>query len=224
MNTPEELARGVRRIFEASKDDLSYEEVSILMARMVDANETMEEALARNPLLKRYLDSCSDSQAEFQILSELAAMDLEEPAEIVVPRRPDKLTILDKIQAKIDQLIDFSGFQQGAVAPVRGQLLNLEPAEIEIGNGVLIELDPAMSETDSAMRDLFVRIEAENNQDFEGVEVDVWMGSDEMSLHTSATIDKYNETVLRGLNAKTPYTIQMMTNNRLIQIREVLIP
>ncbi|MEM9775821.1 MAG: hypothetical protein AAF902_14685 [Chloroflexota bacterium] len=222
--TPEELARGIRRIYAADKDDLLDEEVSILMARMADANETLEAALARDPLLRRYLEASSESIAELRILNELAAMSLEKPLDIDVPKRPDKPTVLEKIQAKIDQLIDFSGFQQGAVAPVRGQMLNLEPAEIEIGNGILIELDPAVNETDSAMRDLFVRLEDESNQDFEGVEVEVWTISSSADLQASATIDKYNETVIRSLMANTVYAIQIPINNRMVQIREISIP
>ncbi|MEM8861946.1 MAG: hypothetical protein AAGD96_26790 [Chloroflexota bacterium] len=218
----EELAKGINHIFSTEREEISDDEAAIYMARMIDSGHYSLEAA--DPLLQRYLSTNEEGMAEFQMLVAMAQLGEEADSPINVLARPDKKTLLEKIKVKIDEMIQFTLFPAAAPSAVRGATFNFDPVEIETDDGLLIELDPALNEQDSSKRDLFVRVELDQEIDFEGVQVEAINQMEEINSTVAATIDKYNEAVLRGLEAETEYTLQLMANGRHIQIQKVSIP
>lgn len=154
----------VQDVFLTRDDEIQCEEASVLTARCAQALLTVEESRRQYPALWRHVHFCSDCAAEYRLAMELAQLEadgeLRRPVRIPSPPDESRSGIWARaVDALITAFPGFSPSPATAGAPVRGQSLAFEPAEVILGEDALcITFDVAANEQDTSRRDLFCTI------------------------------------------------------------------
>lgn len=221
------IAKALRRIYTAEKDDVACDDAAVLMARMADSISQAAEPEAVPPALKRHLDVCEECAFEYQIILDLARLADEQPIQsIQIPDRPDKKDLLKMVEEVIENLFDFPGFNRLVGGPVRGAGLDVAPVEIDLSGGLLLEIDVALHPNDSALRDIFVSVqstETESDVDLEGVSVTLAQVEENKNI-ASGMLDRYGEAVLAAVEPGVLYFLQVEIASQINRIQQIKLP
>lgn len=221
------LRRAVERIYAAGAHTIQCDKASILMARAADAALSREQARRQHPELAHHLDVCVDCSAEFEILLTLAALDPDRPPLPTPPRPGSRRSPLHAFVTAVRD-VRFPGFApQAAAALARGADLDVDPVTVVLGaNQVQIELDVGINEENSALRDLFCTVTAEDAQLAERLEgASAWLlGATDGPVVGEGVLDDLGDVAFTALQPNQPYTMQLAVAGAGFAVSEIVLP
>ena len=227
--TVKNLIKAMDRVYSAEQSDITCQAAAVFMAQIVDQDSREQglELSAQFPELFRHLKVCTDCAAEYQILLSFAeAVADESGSPITVPARPDRKNLFETALAAVDKLINFPGFGRLATGPVRGGNLDVAPAEIDLGGGFLLEIDLALNPKNSALRDIFVSVQAGDEMsdiELEGVSVSLAEVGEHEQIAT-AMLDRYGEALLPAVAPDIFYFLQIELNSIVSRVQYIKLP
>lgn len=227
------LQIAVERIFNSGPDDLSYNDAALAISRIAstsaDQKLSLESISESHPRLWKYLLTDSDAMGELKLYLELLNQekDAETVANIRVPKRPDQATIAQRIGQFVESLVQFPGFPTVALAPTRGEQLNLGQVEIDLNLDFTLEIDPAIHSDDPEKRDIFLTLNPQDGEveesELEGISVELLLAGSNQEVGR-ADFDDLGDAAIRGLEQGIAYDIRVSLEAEIVRVRELILP
>lgn len=222
-----QLSTLARDIFATRTDELHGDDIERMMILSAEARLTEVESQERYPALWHHFHFDQDALAEYRLMAELVELEVTEQLAVPtqVPLVPSEhRSWIDRIGEAIT--IVFTGFQTATSSAVRGETLGIEPVEVSLIEDMLyLELDVEINERDPFLRDLFCRIETEDDTLVDAVEyapirLQIVPGG---PIIAEATFDELGDAVFSGI-APATYYVQLQLRTEHYEIAEVKLP